>query len=166
MADVKFTRWVETTPSRHWIRPEPSRNYGISTVRIVFYVKGPKGAVQWMIGTEWGIDPVRKHMNGFPSHHREYQKPTGWDLGYHAHEPQYEGQSIQCKDCSVLNGPCYYDGSGLNADLLVEGFLARGTEWLWPKLEEYYASVFEGADFPDFTAEYLPHPDDAESGAA
>ena len=49
---------------------------------------------------------------------------------------------------------------GLNADEVIEGFLAGGTDWLWPKLEEYYACIFEGAPFPDFTPHYLPHPDD------
>lgn len=129
-------------------------------MRMVFYVKGPKGVVQWMVGTEWGIKPVRDHLANFPSDHRKYQQPSGWDLGYHSLTPQYEDQGIQDKDCQVLGAPCYYDGSSLNADDLIEGFLAGGTDWLWPKLEEYYARVFEGAPYPDFTAHYQPHPDD------
>jgi hypothetical protein len=160
MSAEKFTRWMECFPSRNWIRKEPSRNYGISTMRMVFYVKGPKGVIQWMIGTEWGIKPVRDHLENFAHHRHEFRAPTGWDLGYHSLTPHYEGQTIQDKDCKVLGAPCYYDGSGLNADDLIEGFLAGGTDWLWPKLEEYYACTFECAPYPDFTAHYLPHPDD------
>ena len=156
----KLEHWVESSPSRNWIRPEPSRNYGISTVRLTFHVKGPKGAVQWMIGTEWGIKPVREHLENFPYHRHEFRAPTGWDLGYHSPTPRYEGQSVQSENCTILGGRCYYDGSSLNADDLIEGFLAGGTEWLWPKLEEYYRCVFEEAEYPDFTAHYLPHPDD------
>lgn len=161
MSEDKFTRWMECTPSRNWIHKTPNRNYGISTMRMVFYIKGPKGAVQWVIGTEWGIESVRSHLSQFTDHHREYQKPSGWDLGYHSPIPRYEGQTeMTGGPCDVLGGPCYYDGSSLNADDLIEGFLAGGTKWLWPKLEEYYASVFEDAPYPDFTAHYLPHPDD------
>ncbi|MGH6792791.1 MAG: glycoside hydrolase family 3 N-terminal domain-containing protein, partial [Methyloceanibacter sp.] len=49
---------------------------------------------------------------------------------------------------------------------MIEGFLAGGTDWLWPKLEEFYRHIFEGAPFPDFTAHYLPHPDDKNGKAA
>jgi hypothetical protein len=158
-----FEVWMEASPSFYLIRPEPTKNFGVSTVRLTFYVKGAKGAVQWMIGTEWGIEPTRAHLARFgwfgPE---EGRKPTGWDLGYHAHEPQYEGHSKMGDDCELTGGACYYDGSGLNADLLIEGFLAQGTSWLWPKLIEVYRHYFEGAAWPDFTATYRPHPDEAK----
>lgn len=158
-----FTGWVEFWPSRNWIRTEPSKNYGITTMRGVFYLKGPKGAIQFMIGTEWGVQSVRDHLAKFPMRDRDsYQKPTGWDLGYHSHEPMYEGQDKMGDDCDVTGGVCYYDGSGLNADAMVEGFMAGGTEWLWPKLVEVYRNRFEDGPWPSFEPEHAPHPSEAQ----
>lgn len=162
--DEKFEKWIEFSPSRNWIREPPSENYGITTVKISFYFKGAAGAVQWVIGTEWGIEPVRKHLGKF-SHrkHQKYDQLTGFDLGYHSPKPMYEGQLLTMDECPVINGPCYYDGSSLSAYDPIEGFLARGTDWLWPKLEQYYRCQFEDGEYPDFSPEYLPHPAEALS---
>jgi hypothetical protein len=164
----QFERSVKVSPSRNWIRPEPARNYGVSNCRVFFNVKGPKGAVTFQIGTMWGCEPVRRHLRQFSRSNTAYDQPdvpVAWDLGYHSYTPHYEGQSVTDGDCDVLGGPCYYDGSTLNAEKVVEGFLAGGTDWLWPKLEEYYRCVFEGGEYPDFTPQYLPHPDDEKSAA-
>ncbi len=156
-----FETWVECQPSYYLIRDEPAKNYGVGNMKIVFYLKGPKGAVQWMIGTEWGIKPVREHLDRFGwSKYDDPRQPKAWDIGYHAHEPQYEDQSKMGDDCHVLGGPCYYDGSGLNAEPFVEGFLAGGTDWLWPKLAEVYRAWFEDGKWPDLTPEYRKHPDE------
>ena len=169
-AGGKFTHRIEMTGGHYLIRPEPAKNYGVSSVRIWFYVIGPMGAVQWQIGTDWFPLQAREHLRarGWPSEYdvRDAMKPKGWDLGYHSKEPRYEGQSPMDGECQVLGCKCYYDGSGLNADLLIEGFIHGGTEWLWPQLEEYYASVFEGAPFPAFTAVPQKHPDDVKAEAA
>lgn len=155
-----FETWVEAVPSFYLIRPEPNRNYGVSNVRLVFYLKGEKGAVQWMIGTEWGIKPTREHLAQFGfNKYDDPRQPKGWDLGYHAFEPQYEGQSVQADSCPVLDGkPCFYDGSVLDAELLVEGFLAEGTDWLWQRLAEVYRHQFEGGHWPSLAFEYRKHP--------
>jgi len=132
--------------------PEPHKNYGIGEMRMCFYLIGPKGAVQWMIGTNWYVDTARKHLATFPpnSYDRPYE-PRGWDLGYHALEAQYDGQTPH--DCNLIDGgKCYYDGSGLNAELLVERFLEGGLEYLWPALLAYYTRTFEDGPWP-FEAE-------------
>jgi len=157
-----FERWVHFEPSRNWIRDTPSRNYGITTASITFFVRGPKGVVQWKIGTEWGIKSVRDHLAKFSVRNiEEMRMPSGWDLGYHSYRPMYEGQEPLTESCPILNGDrCYYNGSSLNADYLIEGFLAGGTDWLWPKLEEVYRAQFEDGPEPDFTPPENPHPDD------
>lgn len=159
-----FEVWMEASPSFYLIRPEPARNFGVGTVRMTFYVRGEKGAIQWMIGTEWGIEPTRAHLAKFGwSKHDDPRKPTGWDLGYHSPVPHYDGQSKMDGHCDVIGSGCYYDGSGLNADLLIEGFLAGGTEWLWPKLIEVYRTYFEDAPWPDFAPHYREHPDEKKA---
>lgn len=156
-----FTRRIDFRGGFNWIKSDPSRNYGVSSVKMTFILVGPKGAVQWMIGTEWFPKQARDHLGKFPMNARErYEKPTGYDLGYHAKEPQYEGHSQMKHDCELTGGSCYYDGSSLAADDLVEGFLNGGDEWVWNRLEAYYRCRFEDAAYPDFTPIIEPHPDD------
>lgn len=149
MSAPQFTRRVDFTPSSDKRDPNPSKNYGIASMRIRFVLIGAKGAVQWMIGTEWFIASAREHLSRFNHLHSfdEMRRPQGYDLGYHAYKPTYEGQS-QMDDCDILNGPCFYDGSGLNAELLIEPFLAHGEDYLWPALEAYYRFTFEDTPWP------------------
>lgn len=67
--------------------PDPKTNYGIHGLDVWFILKGPKGATQFAV--------------------------TGFDVGYHSLEPQYEGQTKM--ECTMF-GECYYDGSSLRAD--------------------------------------------------
>ena len=149
MSAPQFTRRIDFTPSFDKRNPKPSQNYGIGSMRIRFVLIGAKGAVQWMIGTEWFVASAREHLRKFDHMHKidEMRRPQGYDLGYHAYKPVYEGQS-QMDDCDILNGPCFYDGSGLNAELLIEPFLSQGEEYLWPALEAYYAHTFNDAPWP------------------
>lgn len=143
-----FERSVTFSPSFNKLAPEPSKNYGIGAVTIRFVLKGELGAVQWMIGTEWFVASARKHLRQFGLRDLDtYCKPTGWDLGYHSPRPLYEGQD-QMAQCDVLSVPCYYDGSGLNADLLIENFLAEGDAYVWRALEAYYEYTFNDAPWP------------------
>jgi hypothetical protein len=158
---MTYERRFHIEPGFYLIRPETSRNYGIGDCRIFFYVIGEKGAVQWMIGTDWYPAPAREHLRGFPS--REAVQPVAWDIGYHSRTPMYDGHTLMGNECNVIGGPCYYDGSSLNAEKWVEGFINGGTEWLWPKLEEYYRFTFDGAEHPDMTPQPRKHPDDIKA---
>lgn len=124
---------------------DPSKNYGIGAMKIRFMVVGPKGAIQWLIGTGWYVRSAREHLKGFPVHEWDLKrKPEGYDLGYHAKEPQYEGQSAM-DHCDVLgDGACFYDGSSLQAELPIEGFLSEGADYVWRKLEAEYRHRLEG----------------------
>lgn len=150
-----FARRVNLSPSFDRRDPRPSVNYGIGEVRMWFYLIGRKGAVQWQIGTGWYCNSAERHLRSFPDDPGGYRdesryRPRAWDLGYHAREAQYDGQTVVDQDCETIGGPCFYDGSGLNAELLLDGFLEGGERFLWPALEAYYGHVFEGADWPDF----------------
>lgn len=129
---------------------DPAKNYGISAVQIFFYVIGKHGAIQWAIGTNWYQQTAREHLARFPSTRPEALRPTGWDLGYHSRKPMYDDHT-PIKSCHIIDdGECYYDGSSLNADLLIEGFITGGLDWLWPKLEAEYRFRFEDGPLPDF----------------
>lgn len=153
-----FERQILFKPGFDWRRRgDAKRDYGISSMRMWFILIGERGAVQWQIGTEWFPDSARQHLSHF--HNEPKHQPTGWDLGYHSKTPHYEGQ--EAGDCDCLpEGKCYYDGSGLNADLLIEGFLNGGDDWVWNRLEAYYENVFHDKEFPNFDPIIIPHPDD------
>lgn len=135
---TEFEKIVEVQPAFDRL----AEGYGIGSCRIRFVLKGPKGAVQFLIGTDWYVPSAREHLANFPTSRLDLQrKPDGWDVGYHSPEPMYEGQGAM--KCELMpGGECYYDGSSLRADEWVENFVAGGTSWLWPKLEEEYHSLF------------------------
>lgn len=155
---------VDVVGSYNMLRDDPARNYGISTCRIYFYVIGPLGAVQLVLGTDWAIQSVRDHLSKFPS--RDERQPQAWDIGYHSHKPMYEGHTPMHGKCELLGGKCFYDGSTLNAENWIEGFCAGGTDWLWPCLEQEYRARFEGGEWPDLAPIYRQHPDDIKAAEA
>jgi hypothetical protein len=137
-----FERHVEFIPAYDKRSVDPKKNYGIGSMRIRFILKGALGAVQWMIGTSWDVASARG-----PKSWRDGSKPEGWDLGYHSPKPLYNEHSPM-KSCDVLDGLCYYDGSGVNADLLIENFLGQGDDYVWAALEAYYHFTFEDGEWP------------------
>ena len=100
---------------------------------------GQKGATQFVLYTNWQLPHVRKEHDGVT------YRPVPIDLGYHAYEPQYEGQSRmgQCDILTDAPGGCYYDGSSLNAELVFERLLQGGDAGVWNALEEKYRDMFE-----------------------
>jgi len=123
----------------------PKKNYGISSMRIWFILKGSRGAVQVLIGTKLYLTSVvkeyqRKNIDLF-----EDETFTCWDVGYHSPKPMFEGQEICDNECKALDGePCYYDGSSLIGDELGlhKLFEEQGEEPIWEFLEKEYYEVF------------------------
>lgn len=148
MEMVAFERRVLVSPAYDKRDSDPRKNFGISEMKITFLLIGEKGAVQWMIGTGWYTASAREHLRGFVDRHDKSGAPTPWDLGYHSKVPRYEHHTSSHKDCEFTGGPCYYDGSGLNAELLMERFLEEGEAYLWPALEAYYRCTFEERPWP------------------
>jgi len=141
----EFEQIVRVTPAFDKRDDDPKKNYGIGACLIWFILKGPKGAIQFQIGTDWYLPHTQRSNRVWQHDHNtkfDVLQPQGWDVGYHSLEPRYEEQ--QQMDCDLFDcGHCYYDGSSLQADEWVPDFLAGGTEWLWPKLESVYRETFE-----------------------
>jgi hypothetical protein len=125
---------------------EPKKNYGIGGLRVWFLLKGERGAVQFCCG--FGIYLPHLYLE-YAVQHPGSLKPeiSGWDVGYHALEPQWEGQSSM-GPCDHFGGkPCYYDGSSLRADDWVKDIFVGGKwpeEKLWAMLEAEYIDRFGG----------------------
>lgn len=95
--------------------------------------------------------------------------PNPIDIGYHSKTPMYEDQSpmgskriitkektpedpigVGMEDTGTFdpcewvgNGPCYYDGSSLNAVRFFDILASRGEEDFWKAMEDYYNSTFD-----------------------
>ena len=127
----------------------PRKNYGRGSIRIRHYAITDVGVVEfvWSPGVYIPETPV----DSFPQLVRDV---SAWDLGWHAPIPV--GNLVTDEDsnavwpwwgsrfdtCEFFAGGCFYDGSSLNADPLLEELRRGGTDAMWPMLDAYYADVF------------------------
>lgn len=118
---------------------DPKQNYGIHGLDIWFILKGEKGAVQFGVT----VNVYLPHVNN-TSRKGDLGLFSGFDVGYHAMEPQFEGHT-QMDNCEICQ-PCYYDGSSLRAaEWVKEIFSVRGDapeKLIWEKLENEYKARF------------------------
>ena len=140
-----LTRKLEISPA-YDKRPK----YGQHCVDMRWLVQGRHGSVQFLLFTGW-------YPAIIPTPDKRWQELTGVirlgphdapmaaDLGYHSRVPRYEDQMLMDKECPYLEppGPCYYDGSGLNARRIFSILVHKGGEAVWEALEEYYRKTFE-----------------------
>jgi hypothetical protein len=130
--------------------PGEGGSHGKSSVTIVFAVKGEKGAINFSIYSGWL--PVFQKQDDIGSYSGIKFNSGSFmpaDLGYHAKEPQYEGQTVCQESCLWLDGaPCYYDGSGLAAYEAMYTLVNGGDDELWKYLEDVYLARFQGGEHP------------------
>lgn len=140
---------------------DPSKNYGVHGVEIRFVLRDYRGAVQFLLYTNWipfkknvGMDwfyaiedkdigdsmKVELKFNPFlPSFLR---KPLPADLGYHSPKSMNES-SAKTESCELLGGkPCYYDGSTLNAIRPFIELINGGEKGVWDFLKKYHEETF------------------------
>ena len=110
--------------------------YGVHGVEMRMVLKGPEGAVQFVLSTGWQLPHV--HAEWKAKGLNEYF-PLPFDLGYHSYVSRFEGQTIVTNSCPWLDGkPCYYEGSSLQAQDVFDLLVREGGEAVWCKLEERY----------------------------
>lgn len=121
------------------------RGHGVHGMEIRWYLRGPAGATQFVMYTDWipgtrspghGLQPDGSYSwansRGLP------MWPFGIDVGYHARAPRYADQSPR-EGCEVLDGAtCYYDGSGIRGYELAPKFIDEGEQVIWRELEAWY----------------------------
>lgn len=137
-----FEKIVQFQPAYDRRDTDPAKNYGITDVRILFVLKGAKGATQFMMSTGWYLPPVAVELQD--KGRASLMQPRGWDLGYHSPVPRYEDQLCISEECPyVEGGKCYYDGSGLAADPILDALLIGGSDAVWEALEKEYHELFD-----------------------
>lgn len=141
-------REVFASPAYDKRHPDPHKNYGIHGVDLRFYLKGPDAAIQFVIYTHWHLPHVQAEMDAKPCDPRfpyMFHKPQPADIGYHVRAPLYEGQTPISDDCHLIGGPCYYDGSTLQAEEVFDVLVRGGTDALWAEMERRYYDIASAA---------------------
>lgn len=151
---TELTRILKIEPAFDKRDPNPNKNYGVHGCEIRFVVKGPLGAVQFLLYTNWQLPHVTNEMMNKPIRDKIDLEvrflPLPADLGYHSSKPIYDEQPMTRDKCEYLDGaPCYYDGSSLNAIGTFKTLLEKGSDGLWAELEDYYRSTFETKETHD-----------------
>lgn len=136
-----FERRVEITPAYDKRSTDPKKNYGIGGCTVRFLLIGPRGAMQFVVLTEWYLPHVKRELN-HKGQLDTLRYPMAFDLGYHSPKPMYEGQSPMENECDVLGGQCYYDVTTLGAEPIVDVMLREGSEGVWRELEQQYEIRF------------------------
>lgn len=142
-----FEKKIDITAAFDKRDPDPSKNYGIHGCEMRFVLTGDKGAVQFVLYTNWQLPHVTEELveKGItnPRDLKYVLLPMPADLGYHSPKRRYKGQKVLTKSCPYLKGkPCYYDGSGLNAEPVYQVLLEKGSDGVWEELEKYYERIF------------------------
>lgn len=123
--------------------PDPKKNYGIHGVEMRFYIIGDKGAVQFVLFTNWFLPEKADDFFSYRSPFGEkIIGPLPADLGYHSKVPHYEGQESYGY-CDLLKCDCYYDGSGLQAYRIFDVLVREGDNGVWRELDLYYRNIFD-----------------------
>jgi hypothetical protein len=81
-------RIVEFNPAYDKRDSDPSKNYGIHGVNLRMILKGTKGAIQFVVYTNWHLPHVQAELDRRHDHILCHPMPA--DLGYHSPTPRYE----------------------------------------------------------------------------
>ncbi len=148
----KFERIIKFSLPYDKRTEDPNTSYGIGAMRIWFILKGKKGAVQIVMGTEFYLPrTVHEYLNSNNPYWKNLmtesdgsdKKPFKcWDVGFHSKKrPDYMDTSNK-QECNIL-GKCYYDGSSLRGDndKVDEIFMEEGEEGILKYLEKYYQEI-------------------------
>lgn len=142
----RITEWM---PAWDKTSTDPKKNYGIHGVECRWVVKGPLGAVQFVLYTNWQLPHITKRHIKRQLNVRDHISlevmflPLPADVGYHSPKPMYTDHTAR-ENCPYLDGkPCYYDGSGIRAEGVFDILLEKGGEAVWDYLETEYRTLFE-----------------------
>lgn len=148
----ELERIFEITPAYD----KRAEGYGIHGAELRMIVKGERGAVQFVVYTNWQMPHIVKDTIN-----KDYMMdatdislkqntalkvnfcPMPADLGYHSPKPMYEHQEPIGSNCPYIKGGvCYYDGSSLNAEPVFDLLVTKGSTAVWEYLEQCYKDKF------------------------
>jgi hypothetical protein len=142
---------VQFTPGYN-CTDDSMQGHGVHGMEICWLLRGPLGAVQLIIGSDWIPGELRPGHGLSPDGQRAHRLVRGgWDvdphgrgIGVHSRRPQYEDH--EAERCGLLDGSCYYAESLLASDEPVARFIAEGEQVIWDELERRYAELASEAE--------------------
>ncbi len=133
---------VEIIPAFDERNNDPKGNRRIHGAALKFVLKGEKGAVQFLINTNWHLPHVQDELDKrtINTHHPHLLcHPLPANVGYHSPVSLHNEHEIVIDSCPYLDGkPCYYRFSMVQAKSLFEIMIAKGHEALWEELQKRY----------------------------
>lgn len=141
----KFERITYIRPAYDKRNPDPSKNYGIHGAELIFILKGEKGAVQFLISTNWYLPHVAAELRKKDhfSSGKSWFEPQPSAIGYHSPKPMYEDQTQANESCEYLDGkPCYYGDSITYSEVPFQVLISKGSDAMWVWMENYYKEKF------------------------
>lgn len=137
-----FMRVLWTEPGYDcWTQPCDVK-HGRHGMSLRFLLVAEEGATQFLMYTsDWlpTFEPFGAQRG------ETFHGPMAACLGHHWTRPLYEGESGG-DPCEYLHGaPCFYDGSGLNAEPVMKRFFVEGFDGVWDELEQYHRVCSENA---------------------
>ncbi len=118
-----------------------AQDCGVHGVDAIWWLKGPLGAVEFVLYTSWDLRHVAAELG--------FRPPLPADIRYHSPKPMSEDQKPETVDCKIIGGACFSAGSALNSNAYFDVLVEQGGEALWEKMEEYYHAVFDPKESGD-----------------
>jgi hypothetical protein len=132
---------------------DPRKDFGIHCAEMRMKLHGNRGVVEFILFTNWQLPHItekfenkiieeakRGSFDEAKTMFRCFFRPNGAELVYHSPVPLYEGQMKI--SCDYFHGGCYFGGSCLAAEPLLDLLVAEGSDAVWKKIEEYYVETF------------------------
>lgn len=124
-----ITRFIEMRPAYDKRNPDPTKNYGIHGVELVFGVRRGDITVTWVLITDWMLPSTRESI-----HSRDHWPDGLGSIDYHDTKPHFENQ-FPLENCIYTGGNCYCDGSGLASNDLFDRAVEDPSQ-IWKILEK------------------------------
>ena len=136
-----FEKTIYTIPPFDKRSKEPSKDYGIGSLIVVFVLKGEKGAVTFELDTGAYSPAITEelYVRHFPYPHI----PRGRGVSFHSRTKWWKGQKLTTRECKILNRKCYLDCNWLAGREAFTAYLKGGDEAVWKLLELAYYNRLE-----------------------
>lgn len=142
-----FERCQVSMPGYRDPGPKNGAYCGIHGMELLWLLRGPKGAIDFSIATNWLPGEVGTSWRWSDEGKREFARtrsthdlfPSGMGIGIHALTKQYEDQYSR-DDCMLFGEPrkCYVDRMGLLSDELMVEWSKEGDRVVWERLKELH----------------------------
>lgn len=151
MRSLALTRETVWRPAYSKRDPDPSKDYGVHGVEMIWALKGPAGAVTFMVFTNWMLSDLHGSGEYMTPRRRQHGDslcaPMAAGFDHHSAYPlwpEYEDINNPSQEhCDFLDGrPCWFDGSVLNAGSLMALLYMEGGEAVWQRMERQYWDLF------------------------